>query len=168
MTTERSCSGGDNSSNSSRSSHASKNCKVRDNYTCIFCGYHHEEGIALEAAHVLEIEKLNKKSYEERENLLRSMLLFGRNDIVNLLTLCQQCHYFFDKRGGYRIRIDPTSRTLVVHDSIKGEKSMSGKTYAELHGIAARICPTIQHAVTKELLEYRYAFTYWTPERTAS
>jgi hypothetical protein len=41
---------------------------------------------------------------------------------------------------------------------------MSGKTYAELHGSAARICSTIHHAVTKELLEYRYEFTYWTPE----
>jgi hypothetical protein len=48
MAAERSsCSGGDNNSNSSRSSQASKNCKLWDNFTCICCGYHHEEGIAL-------------------------------------------------------------------------------------------------------------------------
>ena len=80
----------DTKSETSRSS-CSSQCKMRDNNTCVFCGYYREDGSGLEAAHLLEIETFNSiKSPEEKNNLLRSLRLYCVNEILNLLTLCKQ------------------------------------------------------------------------------
>jgi len=148
---------------SERSSVASKVCKMRDAYKCVFC--RHDNSSQLAAAYLVEIETLNHfESESEKKTFTDKLGLLTANDIWNLLTLCNRCPFYFDKKGGYRLRINPSNKTLEVHDSIRSKISLAGTTYGELDGGLVVFSSNIQHMPSKTLLEYRMTFGRWTEE----
>ena len=51
---------------------------------------------------------------------------------MNLITLCQVCHGFFDKQ---QIGIDPKSRSWIITTSIANTSTLSGRSYKVFHGM---------------------------------
>lgn len=147
-----------NASTISRSTVNSDACKERDQFTCNFCGYSEpEDGDGLEAGHFAEIGTYRNMKPLERKQLLDSLELLTINDIINHITLCLSCHKYFDKKGGYRIGIEPSSLRLIIAREIRQKKNhLSGKPFIELHSKQVELKGALHHRPTSKLLNYRY------------
>lgn len=148
----------DAASDETRSSAASNACKARDQRTCRFCRFSHADGTSLDAAHIFELETANKISKEDRSDALDLVGLLTVNDIVNLITLCQPCHKFFDKRGGYNLGIDPATHILLVGKTIRSKTTLDGSKYEGLHGSTVEFGGKVHQRPPTELLQHRIKF----------
>lgn len=131
----------------------------RDGSTCYFCGYSEpEDNDGLQAAHLAEIGRVrNLKESSEKEEFLSSLELLTINDIVNLITLCEPCHKYFDKRGGYKIGIEPKSLKLIIANGIRDKKNhFCNKKFIELHGKQIVFLGASHQKPTAKLLEHRF------------
>jgi hypothetical protein len=147
------------SSHTSRSSFNSEPCKSRDRSTCCFCGYSEpEDNGGLEAAHLAELGKIRSlKLPSEKQEFLDSLELLTINDIVNLITLCEGCHKYFDKKGGYKIGIEPKSLKLIIANSIRDKTNhFCKKKFVELHGKQIVFLGASHQKPTAKLLEHRF------------
>lgn len=117
----------------SRNSNQAKICKIRDNNTCLCCKYVGTDGLALEAAHLYEIQDHRKlKNESDRLNKLRSLSLLDINELRNLITMCKHCHTNFD---AHKIGIHPVDLRWIIIDELRnGRLAPSSIEYSKLHG----------------------------------
>ena len=126
-------------SNVSRSSKYARLCIGRDHFTCRVCQYYTDNEYAqpkqLEAAHIYEIEEQRAIPDEQtRMRTLVEMELYDINHPMNLITLFQVCHAFFDRQ---QIGIDPESKSWIITTSIANISTQSGRSYKAVHGSTA-------------------------------
>jgi hypothetical protein len=142
----------------SRSSIHSNACKKRDSSTCYFCGYAEpDENDGLEAAHLAEYGTYKAMTVSKRDAFLQRLELYSIHDIINLITLCENCRKYFDKKGGYNIAIEPTSKKLIVAKGIHEKTNrFCNKKFAELHGKQIVFTGSQHYQPTAKLLEYRF------------
>jgi hypothetical protein len=117
----------------SRNSTQAKLCKIRDNYTCLCCKYVGTDGLALEAAHLYEIQGHKiLKTASDKLNKLCSLSLLDINELRNLITMCAHCHSNFD---AHKIGIHPVDlRWIIIDELRKGCLAPSSIEYSKLHG----------------------------------
>ena len=141
-TKRKSSSAGSKSTTTSKVSHNSKFalfCKERDLFKCRVCQYSTDNKYAqtkqLQAAHIYEIEE--QKAIPDEQTRMRTLVeldLYDINHPMNLITLCQVCHAFFDKQ---QIGIDPESKRWIITTSIADKSTQSGRSYKAVHGSTA-------------------------------
>ncbi len=125
-TKRKSSSVGSKSTTTSNVSRSSKNvrlCKGRDHFTCRICQYYTDKEYAqpkqLEDAHIYKFEELRAIPDEQtRMRTLEEMQLCNINHPVNLITLCQACHAYFDRQ---QIEIDPESKSWIDNHNFHHE-----------------------------------------------
>ena len=127
-------------SNVSRSSKNVRLCKGRDHFTCRICQYCTDKEYAqpkqIEAAHIYKFEELRAIPDEQtRMRTLEEMELYNINHPMNLITLCQACHAYFDRQ---QIEIDPESKNWIITTSIANISTQSGRSYKAVHALTAR------------------------------
>jgi hypothetical protein len=113
----------------------------------------------LEAAHLYEIHTHDAVKKEERLAEIIKVDLYDVNHPNNLITLCQQCHKFFDKKGGYKIGIEPGSHTLMIAESIREKPTLKeGIRYQDLHGKPIVFNGGPSNHPSELVIEQRYTF----------
>ena len=106
----------DRKSSSSKVSHNSRNalrCKNRDKFTCRICQYNANDSVGktseLQVAYIYGIKELWSMPRDEaRVSFLEEMELYDIDNPINLITLCDVCHGYFDKQ---QIGIHPESKS---------------------------------------------------------
>lgn len=141
----------------SKSSTLSRNsmalcCKRRDKFTCRLCEYYTDCEEAqvkqLEAAHIYEMEELAAIPKEERQEFLEAMEIYDINNPLNLITLCQVCHKFFDEQ---RIGINTESNNWIITASIESKLSQTKRPYEDFHDKTVGF-----DTIPKHVLAHRY------------
>ena len=99
-----------------------------------YTDYKYAQTKQLEAAHIYEIEEHRAIPEQTRLRILIEMELYDINHPMNLITLCQVCHVFFDKQ---QIGIDPKSKRWIITTSIADISTQSGESYKAVHDSTA-------------------------------
>ena len=149
---KRESSAGDSKSNSSTDSNKALCCKRRDKFTCRLCDYYtnceEAQTKQLEAAHIYELEELAAIPEEERQQILEAMEIYDINNPLNLITLCQVCHKFFDEQ---RIGINTESNNWIITSFIENKIGQTKRPYKDFHGKTAGFA-----MIPKRVLAHRY------------
>jgi hypothetical protein len=134
--------------------------KLRDNNTCMFCGYSQSGSFGLEACHLFEWKNWKTIAKANRFVELQKVGLVYIHEIPNLITLCLRCHNYFDGPH-YMLGIHPIQCTLVVGKAVRDLETPNKNifpTYSTLHGKKIVFNGEITHQPPVKLLIYRYAF----------
>ena len=122
------------SSSSSEESSITRNlqcstaCRARDGYTCLCCG--HNSQATTEAAHICELESFKGTSEEERFIKLQSLALATPYDVGNMITLCKECHRYFDN---HYLGIHPTESRWIVTKFLRNVTNEQGLFLLSIH-----------------------------------
>lgn len=135
----------------SRNSTQSQKCKVRDNNTCVFCGY--KDGSARQAGHILDIKYFNHLSIEDRESVLEICHLEQVNALANLISLCSNCHSKFDS---FNININPDSYAIEISEKIMTLVTQGSVPFKTLNGKNITFNGISTKRPSGDLLCYRY------------
>jgi len=141
-------------SSSNRSRIASINCHKRDGNTCVFCGYF--DSSSRDAAHLFEVMHSSKLDDESLYKTLGDLQIDNINALSNLLSLCKQCHKYFD-HPHYSIGIG-LDHKLIVSKGIRDKVTQGGVPLASLHGTPVEFKGQPCHRPTPALLQYRLTF----------
>lgn len=148
----------------SRDSNTSKMAKRKDGELCLVCGL---LGLPnLEACHIWEIKHYDNITDElERETLLSSLGLSDINQVSNLVTMCKNCHDYFD---GHKLGIHPEGLHVIVTKSIRQRVAnpYSKVLYEELHGKKLIDRPLESFRIQRKVVFYRFD-TYFLPDNAA-
>lgn len=157
------------SSDVTRSSSRSYECRSNYKFICQFCGYQGERETT-EAAHFYEKEQLDLIKAKDEDELIASFyttLLKNEelrrcgicefNDRNNAICLCKRCHDHFDKKRR-TIGIHPETKTLVISSSIWEEPLLSNQAtrYSTLQNKKVEFLELYEPPL--ELLKYRFKF----------
>ena len=136
----------------SRDSNSAKYCKSRDGNSCLCCGFFGRDGFGMEACHIYEVGAHNSIKEEERLDKLKHLQLFGIHDLVNLITLCKDCHNKFDT---HKLGIHPTEQTWIVTNSLReGEAvAQSNIRFIDIHAMKVPFAATRFIPPTEVLVE---------------
>ena len=132
-----------------RNAQCSTACRARDGYTCLCCG--HDSEATTEAAHICELKSFKGTSEEERFNRLQSMALATPNDADNMITLCKECHRYFDN---HYLGIHPTESRWIVTKFLRNVTTEQGLYFLSIHSKQIRYAKR-WHPPTLEVLEDR-------------
>jgi hypothetical protein len=143
------------SSASTRSHSSTQTCRRADGNKCVFCGYDVVDG--LEVAHFFEVGDLKGRwDSAENEEKLASVKLLNPNDMVNLMTLCYMCHKYFDKKGKFKLGLNPNLSLEVVESFRKVATPVPGQIYGSLHGKRIIFYRPTHYQPLKEVIAYHY------------
>lgn len=150
-------------SKTSRNTTQSLKCKIRDGNVCIFCGY--TDSSKRDACHILELRDMPKKSPKgeimkseeeltrESDALLELCGLEGIHSLCNMISLCKKCHSEFDYQN---LRIEPSSKCLLVDDEIFSKTTQGGIYFETLNGKVIEFQGIKTQHPTFAVLNYRF------------
>ena len=119
--------------------------KKRDGYKCRCCGTESPNNLA---CHIFELKMCNKLSEDKKKELFKDFGLRTINEYCNYITLCNDCHKYFDAQ---KLAIHPDHKWIVTEEI----RSVIAPNMVPYGDFLAKKIIFLRDTPDKNLLEFR-------------